>query len=213
MSFSRAIGLQPPTDHEIRIGCPLLEQPSSGWDVLRETLWLPHPFWLLRGSIRDGPTPEGGTFIAQDFRIMDWKGGRPIVEVTSLGIAAQDGKDYKIECSAGIAEDLTLASNPGYSSVWRLSYPRVTKLWVSLTTPDIYDHVGVPSVPPETFGIGGSAWALTYVAPDNWSAIGWIGENRNPQKLPGAAACLVADTWLYDPGYDDRDGVQFFTPP
>lgn len=206
------LGQPPPSDSEIKVGYPMLEQPASGWDVLKETLWLPHPYFIPRGSLRTGPGPEGGTFIAQDFRIQAWHAGCPLVEVTSLGIATVAGKDYRLEFNAGMSEDLTLASNVSYASVWRLSYPKVTKLWVSLTTPNAYDHVGVPSVPPDTFGIAATPWSLTYVAADNWHAQGWIGESRSPQQLPGSTACLVTDTWLYDPGYDDRDGVAFFTP-
>jgi len=207
MSRILAIGTQPPTDREIAIGCPMLEQPASGWDILREILWLPHPFFIRRGQERDGPGPEGGRFIVQDIQPAGYKGGRPVVEVTSLGIAFADGKDYKIECSAGLTEDLDLAADAISPTIWRLQYPRVTKLWVSLTTPAIYDHVGIASVPPETFGIGGSAWGMSWVAADNWTASGWIGETRLPQQLPGSKACLVTDTWLYDPGYEDRDHV------
>ena len=203
-----AIGTQPPTDREIRIGCAQLEQPASGWDVLREMLWLPHPFFVPRGSVREGPGPEGGTFIVQDHRVVDYKGGRPVVEITSLGIATQDGKDYKIEGSGGLSEDLSLASGLYLTpTIWRAGYPRVTKLWVSLTTPAINDHVFVPYTPPETFGLPTGGWSIAWVSATNWAAIGWMGETRSLQKLPGSPACLVSDTWLYDPGYADRDGI------
>lgn len=201
------LGTQPPTDREILIGNPSLEMPAVGWDVLREVAWLPHPYWLKRGDIRDAPPPESGLFVVQDLRILEWRAGKPIVEIFSLGIATQDGKDYKLECSGSISEDLGLAINPISPTIWRSAYPRVTKLWVSLTTPAIYAHVNVSSMPPDTFGIGGAAWSMAWVAPDNWVANGWIGESRVPQQLPGSKACLVTDTWLYDPGYEDRDGV------
>ncbi len=202
------LGTQPPTDHVVLIGRPVLERPAEGWDTLRERLWLPHEFWIPRGAVRDGPGPEGGIFIAQDFRTIEWWGGRPVVEVISLGIATQGGKDFKLESSCGISEDLSLASGTYLSpTIWRTGYPRVTKLWVSPTTVAIYDHVGLPSVPPETFGIGGAAWSMSWTAADNWSASGWMGESRTPQRLPGSAYCLVTDTWVYDVGYADRDGV------
>lgn len=202
------MGMQPPTDREIPIGRPMLERPADGWDVLRERLWLPHEFWIQRGTLREGPGPEGGLFIVQDFRTVEWWGGRPVVEVTSVGIATQGGKDYKIECSGGLAEDLSLASGLYLSpTIWRLGYPRVTKLWVSLTTPSIYAHVGVPSLPPDTFGIGGGTWSIAWTSATSWTASGWIGESRNPQRLPGSQACLVSDSWLYDLGYEDRDGI------
>lgn len=200
------LGTQPPTDREVLIGNPMLECPAEGWDTLRERLWLPHQFWLQRGTVREGPGPEGGTFIVQDFRTVEFWGGRPVVEVTSLGIATQDGKDYKLEASAGISEDFGLAQSP-YFTIWRFGYPRVTKLWVSLTPPLLYDHIGVASAPPNTFGLPASAWSMAWVAADNWSAVGWIGETRNLQQLPGSHACLVTDTWLFDNGYTDRDGV------
>lgn len=207
--FTRVIGQQPPTDREIRIGCPQLEQPSVGWDTLRELLWLPHDFWLRRGQERDGPGPEGGRFIIQDLKTVDYKAGRPIVEVTSLGIATQDGKDYKVSCNAGVSEDLSLMVPITYT-VWRKRYPVVTKLWVSLVPVNIYDHVNVPSLPPDTFGIGGAAWSYAYVSASSWVANGWIGSDRAVDKLPGSSASLITDSWIYDPG-EDRDGSNFFT--
>ena len=209
-ALTTILGTQPPIDRAILVGNPKLEMPASGWDVLKETLWLPHAFFIRRGEVRDGPGPEVGTFIVQDFTITDWRAGRPMVEVLSLGIATQDGKDYKLECTGGIGEDFSLASSV---SIWRKGYPRVTKQWVSLTTPALEDHVHVKYLPPDTFGIGGSEWSMSYVADDNWVASGWIGEHRTLQQLTGSSACLVTDTWLYDPGYADRDGYSgIFTP-
>jgi hypothetical protein len=202
------LGRQPPTNEAILIGNAELEQPAEGWDTLKEKLWLPDPYWLRRGTLRDGPGPEQGIFIVQDMRTVEWYAGRPVVEVISRGIASEAGKDYKLECSGSLNEDISLASGVYLSpTLWRLGYPRVTKLWVSLTTPAIYAHVGVASVPPDTFGIGGSGWAMSWIAEDNWLAAGWIGESRTPQQLPGSTACLVTDTWLFDVGYADRDGV------
>lgn len=198
------LGNQPPTDRAILVGNPKLEQPATGWDVLVEKLWLPHPYFLRRGDLRDGPGPETGLFIVQDFNIVEWRAGRPIVEVTSLGIACQDGKDYKLECTSGVSEDLGLAST---LTIWRKGYTRVSKLWVSMTTPGVADHVGIAYEPPYTFGLPGGAWSMAYVSEGNWTASGWIGENRTPQQLPGSKASLVTDTWLYDPGNADRDGV------
>jgi hypothetical protein len=208
MSFTRVIGKQPPTDQAIQIECPLLEQPATGWDMLQEKFWVPHPYWFKRGDIREGPAPEGGTFVVQDSRVTGYKAGRPIVEVSSIGIALQDGKDYKLEGSGSISEDLSLASgDAGFPTIWRKAYPRVTKLWVSLTTPSIYGHVGIAYAPPETFGISNHSWYMTWVDATDWTASGWMGESRVPQQLPGSKACLVTDTWIYDPGNEDRDGV------
>lgn len=209
MSFSRAIGRQPPETQAIVIGCPLLEQPATGWDVLRETLWLPDPYFITCGSTRSGPQPQAGTFIVQDLRTVDWKGGRPIVEITSLGIALSAGKDAKWDISWGISEDLSLASGLYIATptIWRAGYPRVTKLYVSLTTPDVDAHVGVPDTPAELFGLPSGDWSMAWTAADDWVASGWIGETRVPQRLPGSAACLVTDTWLYDTGMADRDGI------
>lgn len=203
------IGRQLPSHEAVPIGTPDLELASEGWDTLKEKLWLPHPYLIKRGSVRDAPGPEQGTFIVQDMRTMDWWAGCPVVEVISKGIAFADGKDYKLEASGATSEDLGLANVDTLSpTIWRLGYPRVTKLWVSLTTPAIYDHVRVASVPPDTFGIGSGPWSIAWVAPDNWVAAGWIGETRHLQQLPGSKACLVTDTWLYDPGNADRDGVR-----
>lgn len=200
------IGVQPPTDRAIVIGNPKLEMPATGWDVLKEKLWLPHAYFIRRGDVRDGPPPESGYFIVQDFNTVEWRAGCPIVEVISLGIACQDGKDYKLECTHGITEDLGLAATTT-TTIWRKSYSRVTKQWVSLTTPSVTAHVNVPSEPPDLFGLPSGLWGMSFVAADNWSASGWIGENRTPLQLPGSKACLVTDTWLYDPGNADRDGV------
>lgn len=207
-AINTILGVQPPVDRAILIGNPKLEQPATGWDVLTEKLWVPHPYFLRRGDLRDGPPPESGLFVVQEMPVVEWRAGRPIVEVTSLGIACQDGKDYKIEGSGAINEDLSLASGEYLAAtIWRLGYPRVTKTWVSLTTPAISDHVLVASVPPETFGWPATPWSIAWVSGSSWEASGWIGESRVPQQLPGSKACLVTDTWLYDPGYADRDGV------
>lgn len=205
MSFIIAIGQQPPDDREILIGTPKLEQPATGWDTLHETLCLPHPFWLRKGMERDGPGPEGGRFWVQDMNVVEWRAGRPVVEVVSLGLATQDGKDYKLECSATVSEDMTLTVNAPHN-LWRTQYVRVSKQWVSPGPVSVLDHVNVPSLPPDTFGLPAATWAMSWIAEDNWNASGWIGESRNPQKLVGCDACLVTDTWLYDPGYMDRDG-------
>lgn len=212
MSRVIAIGTQPPTDREIAIGCPELEQPSGGFDVLKERLWLPHPFWLRRGQLRDGPSPEGGTFIIQDLQTVDYKGGRPIVDVISHGIALQgEGKDYKLEASGGISEDLSLASGLYLTpTIWREGYYRVTKLWVALNADEeapLDAHINVSYLPPSTFGLPINTWAIAWVSATNWIAHGWRGESRTVQKLPGSPAGLVTDTWLYDPGNNDRDGV------
>jgi len=209
MSFQICIGRQPPTDREVSVGRHVLESPAEGWDTLKERLWLPHEFWIPKGSVREGPPPEGGLFIVQDLRTVEWWGGRPVVEVFSLGIATQGGKDFKVSGGASVNEDLSLMVNPTFT-IWRKTYPRVLKRWVSLSTPSIYAHVGVPSVPPETFGIGGAAWSSAWIADDNWGASGWMGDDRQLDRLPGSPACLVTDSWIYDPG-EDRDGSNFFT--
>ena len=202
------LGVQPPINREILVGNPMIESPAVGWDTLVETLWLPHPYFIRRGDLREAPPPESGLFVVQDFRTVGWRAGKPLVEVISLGICQLDGKDYKLECSGSLSEDLSLSSGDYISpTIWRVGYPRVTKLWVSLTTPAVLSHVGIASVPPDTFGIGGSPWSIAWVSPTSWTASGWVGESRNPQQLPGSKACLVTDTWLYDPGYADRDGV------
>ncbi|MHB1079823.1 MAG: hypothetical protein ACYC67_10490 [Prosthecobacter sp.] len=206
------LGRQPPVNEAVLIGNPEMEQPPEGWDTLKEKLWMPDPFFLRRGAIRDytGPGNEQGTFIVQDMRTVDWWAGRPVVEVISQGIAYADGKPYKLECSGGISEDLGLAST---ASIWRKGYPRVTMMWVSLTTPDLTDHIGVPGMPPHLFGLASGNWSMAYVSDSDWVASGWIGENRSLQQLPGSLACLVTDTWIYDPGYLDRDGYTgIFTP-
>lgn len=203
-----AIGRQPPVNEAIVIGNPILDTPAEGWDTLKEKLWLPHPYFLRKGQMRDAPGPEQGTWIIQDIRVVDWWAGCPVCEVESKGIAYADGKDFKLECSGGLSEDLSLAG-AGYvtHTIWRLGYPRVTKLWVSPTAVAIFDHVGVASNPPDLFGISSGAWSIAWTSATNWIASGWIGENRVVQKLPGSQACLVQDSWLFDPGYTDRDTV------
>jgi len=210
-AITTILGNRPPVFGPVLIGVPKLERPASGWDILKETLWLPHYFWLNKGDVRDGPGPEGGTFIVQDINPVDWKAGRPIVEVISYGCAMQDGKEAKWESNASLGEDLSLANGEGVTggsaTIWRLGYPRVTKLWVSLTPQALGDHVGVHYAPEETFGLPATPWSISWVSADNWNASGWVGESRNPQRLPGCRAELITDTWLYDLGYADRDGV------
>lgn len=204
------LGRQPPVNEAVLIGNPELEQPAEGFDTLKEKLWLPHLCWLRKGALREAPGPEQGTFIVQDMRTVEWWAGKPVVEVISKGIATDDGKDYKLEFNAGMSEDLGLAST---GSIWRMGYPRVTKQWVSLTTPAASAHVKNPYEPPDTFGLPGGGWGMAYVSDSNWAASGWIGENRIIQQMPGSQACLVTDTWIFDTGYDDRDGYTgIFTP-
>ena len=200
------LGRQPPTDSAILVGNADVEMPAEGWDVLKEKLWLPHPYFIRRGEVRFGPSPEGGSFIVQDFRTVEWYAGKPVVEVLSYGIAAVDGKDYKLEFSGQVGEDLGLMRSSLYRSIWRIGYPRVTKLWVSLEPVNAFDHIGFAGLPPDTFGLPAVAWQSSYVADDNWTASGWMGEGRNVRQLPGATASLITDSWLYDPGYNDRDG-------
>jgi hypothetical protein len=206
------LGTQRPTTHEIVMGNPMLEQPAEGWDVLIERLWLPHPTWIRRGMVREGPAPEGGTFIVQDIRPLEWLAGCPVVQVISHGIALQgEGKDYKLEGSGSISEDLSLASGLYLTpTIWREGYYRVTKLWVALNADSeapLDAHINVSYLPPSTFGLPTNTWAMAWVSATNWTAYGWRGESRTVQKLPGSPAGLVTDTWLYDPGNDDRDGV------
>ena len=206
------LGLTPPNAPEraIRIGCPLVEQPAQGWDILRETLWVPRRNYLPKGTPRQPPEGAEGLFVVQDERTVEYRGGFPVIELISLGLA--DGKPAKWTASAAAAEDLSLINANYYSApwtIWRQSYPRVTKMWIAHQPPNVLDHVSVPSVPEQTFGLPATAWELSpwvlSPAGDLWQASGWVGESRNVDTLPGAEMSLVVDTWLYDPGYVDRN--------
>lgn len=207
MSSYKIIGQQPPTDREIAVSIPELEQPDYGWDTLKETLWLPHIHWLKRGALRPGPAPEGGTFFVQNIRPLRYIGPTSvIVEVTSLGIATQDGINAKITAEGGSAEDLSLTAGvAGVSpSVYRLMPPRVTVTWCSLTSVSIAAFANAGAVPPDAFGYDPSPYYFIWFSPSAWSAYGWRGESRSVQKLGGCEACLVTDIYMRDMGYLDR---------
>jgi len=198
------IGTQRPEGLElIPVGCPQAESLATGWDILREEFWAGSINAIQRGQTR---TFEDGTYIVQDIRVGEYRAGKPMLEVTSLGIAG-GYKDYKIFASGMVAEDTSLAY--ATSDIWRNTNPRVTKLWLSTTVPSIVAHVGIPSVPPILFGYPGDAWSFLPIITDSvvvgWDADGWVGESRTPDLLPGSTYCMVTDVWIYDMGYTDRD--------
>lgn len=202
------LGITPPNEGEgraIRLGCPTYESPAVGWDFMREELWVPRAHFIPRGTQRLPPAGAEGLFVAQEERILRYLAGFPVIELISIGLA--DGKPAKWSSSAAVAEDLQLLNMTYYSpsTIWRQTYPRVTKLWIAHQPPDLLAHCGVPSVPEETFGQPRTPWSLYPAGGIAWNASGWVGESRNNDVLPGAQLTLVVDTWLYDPGYLDRN--------
>ena len=194
-------------------GCPRVDEPPDGWDTLTEMLWLPDPGFLAKGTERPAPAGLAGRFWVQDFRVLDWYAGRPLCEVVSYGLA--NNKPEKWTGQGLVNEDPTLVFGV-WATVFRWQMPRVTKRWISLTTPLLTDHVGVAYVPVRTITSPSSpSPAVAYGAPEfpwtlvqagkEWTATGWIGESRVNEQLVGADACLVTDTWLFDPGYDRTD--------
>jgi hypothetical protein len=189
----------------IRIGCPVVDEPAMGWDTLRETLWMPSRTALARGAVR---SYDGGTFYVQDLKVVEYRAGFPVMEVVSMGWA-NETKAAKWDATANVAEDLSLL-NPEYVflgsqiTVWRWSFPRVIKQYISNAVPSIPAHIGVPSVPDYLFGLPGQQWAIGALG-TGWVASGWVGESRVPSLLPGTEVCLVTDSWIYDPGYLDRN--------
>lgn len=189
----------------IRIGCPVVDEPAMGWDTLRETLWMPSRTALARGAVR---SYDGGTFYVQDLKVIEYRAGFPVMEVVSMGWA-NETKAAKWDATANVAEDLNLL-NPEYVflgsqiTVWRWSFPRVIKQYLANAVPSIPSHIGVPSVPDYLFGLPGQQWAISALG-NGWQASGWVGESRVPSLLPGTEKCLVTDSWIYDPGYLDRN--------
>jgi hypothetical protein len=196
----------------IRIGCPVVEEPSMGWDSLRETLWMPSRTALPRGTVR---SYDGGTYYVQESRVVEYRAGYPVMEVTSLGWA-NASKEAKWDATANVAEDLTLL-NPEYVfigstiTVWRWSFPRVIKQYLSTSIPSIPAHIGASLVPELTFGLAAQPWFISALG-NGWQAFGWVGESRVPSVLPGTSVCMVTDSWIYDPGYLDRNEATTFEP-
>lgn len=194
-----------PDSTPIRIGCPQVEEPAVGWDILRETLWMPSRNALPRGTAR---SYDGGTFYVQDCKVIEYRAGFPVCEVTSYGWANAT-KDAKWSATANVSEDLALL-NPEYIfigsqiTVWRWSFPRVIKSYLSATIPSIPAHIGVPMAPDLTFGLAAQPWFISAFG-TGWTASGWVGESRVPDVLPGTDKCLVTDSWIFDPGYLDRN--------
>lgn len=181
-------------------GCPKIAEPPDGWDTMTEMLWLPDPGFLAKGTQRPTPAGLAGKFWVQDVRVMDWHAGRPLAEVVSHGLA--NNKPAKWSAQGIISEDTSLVWTA--STIYRAQAPRVTKRWISEIQPALFEHVGVYYAPEETFGLPATSFNLSGAYPD-WTAIGWLGESRNPDQLVGAKTCLVTDVWIYDVGYDRVD--------
>lgn len=200
-----------PDSTPIRIGCPQVEEPATGWDVLRETLWMPSRNALPRGTVR---LYDGGKYYVQDCKVIDYRGGFPVCEVTSMGWA-NETKEAKWSATGNVAEDLGLL-NPEYIfigsiiTIWRQSFPRVIKQYLSDSIPSLPAHIGVPWPPDQTFGLPPQAWYITPYGTNGWYASGWVGESRVPELLPGTSAALITDSWIYDPGYFDRNASTTF---
>lgn len=184
----------------VRWGCPVIAEPAEGWDTMTEKLILPDPGWLTKGTQRPAPAGLTGKFFVQDVQITEWVAGYPLATVISHGLA--NNKPAKWEASALINEAPFVELN--FVTAYKFQTPRVTKRWISETKPLLTDFVSLSLVPEETFGFPATAFSLSQSGQE-WTASGWLGENRQIQPLVGCQACMVTDIYAYDMGYDRTD--------
>jgi hypothetical protein len=200
----------------------VLERPKvdtlvEGWDVMRETLWVPHTPYFAKGERRDQvllPEIMGATLVVQDERQVGTKGGYPIIELTSLGLART--KPWKIVTDADTQGQI------GAEGVTR-NIPTVTVYWFSSTLVDTKSAIPYPAVPPETFNWQAKGGTSGQENEEGWYLIGrtveplpidtgrvsgapWFDTNypgggttsTAVNLAPRPALCMVTDRYAYD---------------
>lgn len=175
----------------VSLGMPLFERSDVGWDLMRETLWVP----TLTHAVLDAGTSRataaalagvtGAAFWGQSWRQIGWTGGKPIVELTSKGFIK--AKSVKRDFNHGIAGDVIngFINGTAFATVRYLSNPTPSGAATLLATPT-----------GGTWGFPASLWGGT------GDTLGWLRVRREMDELVGVAVAMVTDTYGYDTDVD-----------
>lgn len=173
--ISRGPGPWSAAPQVLSLACPVVETSPSGWDIMRERLWVPYSPYFAAGERRDMMLDERAQpfahMLAQEERVVDFKGGFPVIELLSLGFARE--KAWTIQT--------TQDSQGEVGSVGGVirNLPTFTLTWFSETLEDTKTVIPSPAVPPETFGW--DAVSITSGLPNN---VGFILIKRDVDPLP-----------------------------
>lgn len=194
---------------------PAVDTEAAGWDVMREELLVPYTPYFAAGERRDHvllPNLPNAIMVVQNERTIGHKGGYPVIELTSWGLAR--AKPWKATTS-GDSQGTT-----GSSTGLTRDLPTVNVYWFSATLEGTKIYVPWPAVPPETFGwqaLGGTkeetnnrGWFLTRRDVEPLPIIcgatagpwkdGALGGNTRPDAnaAPQPTLCMVSDFYVYD---------------
>jgi hypothetical protein len=170
---------------------PKVDTLVEGWDIMRETLWVPYTPFFSKGARRDHillPEILGAKLIVQDERQIGTRGGFPVIELTSLGLART--KPWKI------VTDADSQGQVGSSNLLR-NIPTVTVYWFSDTLVDTKSVIPYNAVPPETFN-----WQAKGGNSGNSNNEGWYLIGRTVEPLPVNTGRASGAPWL-DPTFPD----------
>lgn len=194
------------------LAAPMVDTNAAGWDVMRETLWVPYSPYFKPGERRDHvllPENTAAVMVVQGERVIGIKGGLPVIELMSQGLAQV--KPWKC---------VTTGDTQGTvgSGVLR-NLPTVTCYWFSATIEGTKLVIPWPAVPPETFGwqaLSGNnstqGWYIikrdvdplpvitgTVAAYDGAATISGNTTRTSANVSPRPALCSVVDYYVYDP--------------
>ncbi len=197
---------------------PRVDTLVEGWDTMRETLWVPYTPYFAKGERRDHvllPEILGAKLVVQDERQIGTRGGYPVIELTSLGLARN--KPWKI------VTDADSQGQVAASSLTR-NVPTVTVYWFSDTLVDTKSVIPYNAVPPETFNWQAKGGTTGESNNEGWYLIGrtieplpvdtgrvsgapWLDTNfptggtvsTAVNLAPRPSFCFVTDRYAYDP--------------
>lgn len=135
------VGQRPPTGNEVvALGCPVVERPPTGWDILRERLWisgLPNTT-LVEGAIR---TTHAGEWRLQSVRPIKTVGNSVIVEAESLGWVEAKQALYEANTNTAFLPEIGGTKLWG---VWNGVTHVIIRTSFSKTPPSTYFVLGTP---------------------------------------------------------------------
>jgi hypothetical protein len=203
--------LTPAQGAVMRIGKPVIETPATGWDAVREELWVPYTPYFDRGQRRDLSDMPGlaeSELFAQDERVLSWKGGFPVVELLSLGWVRP--KEKKFAMQAGSEVRFNDTNNGGWPHPNAPTWPSVTCEWLSLVPLNPIIRMRNLAAPEELFGLINYplySWVdVDYPTPYsldgsgtlNGKSVGWFLERTEQDMLPGCRTTRIIDYYLLD---------------
>lgn len=164
---------------------PRVDTLVEGWDTMRETLWVPFTPYFTKGERRDHvllPEILGAKLVVQDERQIGTRGGFPVIELTSLGLART--KPWKIVTDADSQGEVA-------ASTLTRNVPTVTVYWFSETLVDTKSVIPYNAVPPETFN-----WQAKGGTTGEENNQGWYLIGRTVEPLPIATGRVSGAPWL-----------------